>query len=96
VPGGDPVTVVVATVGEKGSVTFSGAPGNRISLEVTSVSIPFSYVSIRKPDGTDLVSRTAVFTQGKFIDTKVLPVAGTYTVTTRSKSLSARPAKTEQ
>lgn len=79
-PGGSPLTVTIANANDNAYITFSGTANQRVSLNITSVSISFSYVSIRKPDGSDLVSPTAVFTSGKFIDTVTLPTTGTYTI----------------
>jgi hypothetical protein len=80
-PGGAPQTVTISTAGDKARVTFDGVANERVSLNVTNVSIPFSYVSIQKPAGTgDLVSPTAVFSGGKFIDALTLPTSGTYTI----------------
>jgi hypothetical protein len=39
-----------------------------------------SKVGLLKPDGTSLVMGTLFGTSGGFVDTKVLPVSGTYTV----------------
>jgi RHS repeat-associated protein len=79
-PGGSPLTVTIANANDNAAITFSGTANQRVSLNLTSVSISFSYVSIRKPDGSDLVSPNAVFTSGKFIDTVTLPTTGTYTI----------------
>jgi hypothetical protein len=79
-PGGPAVTVTIPTANENARITFSGTVNQRISLNMSSVSIGFSYVSIEKPDGSNLVSPTAVFSWGKFIDTQALPVSGTYTI----------------
>jgi YD repeat-containing protein len=79
-PGGSPLTVTIANANDNAYITFSGTANQRVALSITSVSISFSYVSIRKPDGSDLVSPTAVFASGKFIDTVTLPTTGTYTI----------------
>jgi hypothetical protein len=79
VPGGDPVTVSIPA-NENALITFSGTANQRISLALSGVSIWMSDVSIRKPDGSDLVSPMVVFASGKFIDTRTLPTSGTYTI----------------
>ena len=84
-PGGPPVTVTIAAAGEDAIVPFNGAAGQRVSLKMTSVTIGPSTccstkVSIRKPDGTNLVAPTNVGTTGGFIDTKTLTVPGMYTI----------------
>ena len=84
-PGGPPVTVTIAAAGEDALVPFTGAAGQRVSLKMSNVTIgPSSCcstkVSIRRPDGTNLVAPTNVGTLGGFIDTKTLTVAGAYTI----------------
>jgi RHS repeat-associated protein len=78
-PGGSPLTVTIANANDNASITFSGTANQRVSLNISSVSISFSYVSILKPDGSTLSSR-AVFSFGTFFDTMTLPVTGTYTI----------------
>ena len=84
-PGGAPVSVATTVAGQNATVTFPGAAGQRVSLKMSNVTIGPSTccstkVSIRKPDGTNLVAPTNVGTAGGFIDTKTLPVAGAYTI----------------
>ncbi len=79
VAGGDPVTVTIPA-NENALITFSGTANQRVSLALSGVSIWMSDVSIRKPDGSDLVSPTVVFSSGKFIETRTLPTTGTYTI----------------
>ena len=77
-PGGSAVTVTTSTPGQNGTLTFSGTANQRISLYLTSVTSS-PYISIRKPDGSNLVAPVQV-SSGSFIDTKTLPVTGTYTI----------------
>src|SRR5437588_839463 len=79
-PGGSPLTVTISNANDNAYITFSGTANQRVSLNMTSVSISFSYVSILKPDNSTLVSSTAVFTSGKFINTVTLPATGMYKV----------------
>ncbi|MDQ3821865.1 MAG: carboxypeptidase regulatory-like domain-containing protein [Actinomycetota bacterium] len=51
-----------------------------MSLNVTNVSVWFSYVSIQKPDGSNLIWPQAIFSGGGFLDTATLPTSGTYTI----------------
>jgi hypothetical protein len=75
------VTVTTTTPGQNARLTFTGSASQRVSLWLTNVSIPWSLVSITKPDNTTLVAPTwASSTNGKFIDTQTLPVAGTYAI----------------
>lgn len=80
-PGGSAITVTVSVPGQSAKLTFSGTAGQRVSLNLTSVTIPDSYVSISKPDSTYLVGPTWVSGSTKFIDTQTLPTTGTYTIT---------------
>jgi subtilisin family serine protease len=85
-PGGSPVTVTTGPVpGQNALVTFSGNQNQRIALKLSNVTIGASTccsarVSILKPDGSTLVFATPFGTSGGFVDTKTLPVSGTYTI----------------
>ena len=79
-PGGPAVTVSITAPGQNARLTFGGTTGQRISLRLTAVTIASSGVSIIKPDGTNLVAPTTINTSGGFIDTKVLPADGAYTI----------------
>jgi YD repeat-containing protein len=83
-PGGPPVTVTTTVPGQNATLTFSGTTGQRISLQMTGVTIGSgccsTQVSILKPDGTPLVSPTYVGTGGGFFDIQTLPVNGVYTI----------------
>jgi subtilisin family serine protease len=70
----------MATPGQNARLTFAGQAGQRISLKLTPVTIPSSYVSILKPDGSQLAGNVYVSTSGGFVDTKTLPATGTYTI----------------
>jgi YD repeat-containing protein len=76
--GGSAVSVTITTPGQNANVTFSGTQNQRVSLLLTSVTA-YSDVSIKKPDGTNLVAPTWVGGSG-FIDTQTLPATGTYTI----------------
>jgi hypothetical protein len=85
VAGGSPVTVSIGSPGQNADVTFSGVAGHRVSLDMSDVTIGDSSccstkVSIKKPDGTTVASSQSVGTAGGFVDTKSLPVNGTYTI----------------
>jgi hypothetical protein len=84
-PGGAPVSVSVGSPGQSGALAFSGLAGQRVSLKLSGVTIGSSTccsakVGIVKPDGSSLVLGTLFGTNGGFVDTKVLPVSGTYRV----------------
>ncbi len=79
-------TVVTNTVpGQNILYSFTGTLNQRISLDLSSVSIGSSpgggtLVTILKPDGTTFYGPFSLGTDGNFMDTKVLPVAGTYKI----------------
>jgi acetyltransferase-like isoleucine patch superfamily enzyme len=79
-------TVVSNTVpGQNIVYSFTGTLNQRISLDLSSVSIGSSpgggtLVTILKPDGTTFYGPFSLGTDGAFTDTKVLPVAGTYKI----------------
>jgi len=84
VPGGAPVAVSTAVPGQNARVTFAGTSGQRVSLDVSDVTVGTSVccstkVSILRPDGRTLAG-TTVGTNGGFIDTQTLPSTGTYTI----------------
>jgi hypothetical protein len=61
-------------------VVLDRPPGQRVSLRVSNVSIPWSQVSILNPDNTPLVPPTWVNTSGKFFDTQTFSALGSYTI----------------
>jgi hypothetical protein len=71
----------MTTPGQNAKFTFDGAAGQRISLKVGSSTLSQAYLSIAKPDGSSFVGNSLFATTGTFVDTKTLPVAGTYTIT---------------
>ena len=79
-------TVVTNTVpGQNILYSFTGTLNQRVSLDLSSVSIGSSpgggtLVTILKPDGTTFYGPFSLGTDGNFMDTKVLPVAGTYKI----------------
>lgn len=84
-PGGSAVTVTTTTPGQNGAVTFAATGGQRVSLLGTNgingqISLVCDVgVTLLKPDKTALASSTCMESSG-FMDTVVLPVAGTYTI----------------
>ena len=83
---GSAQTVTLGTPGQNAERTFTGTSGQRISLNVSSVSFGANYscgskVFIYRPDGTTLGSQTCVQPPaGSFIDTMTLNATGTYRV----------------
>jgi hypothetical protein len=77
--GGAPQSISITTPGQNGRVTFSGQAGRAVTISLTNITIPISFVSILKPDGTPLVTNQLV---GPF--PKTIPatptVDGTYAI----------------
>ncbi len=78
-PGGPPATLTFTTPGQNGRLSFPGTAGQRISLNVSQVTLAFVTVSINRPDGT-LLTNAGVGTAGTFFEPLTLPVTGTYTI----------------
>jgi hypothetical protein len=83
--GGIPVTLTTTALGQNAKVTFTASLGQRISLEMTDVTMGTSSccsakISILRPNGTSLVSGTFVGTNGGFVDTKSITATGTHTI----------------
>ena len=82
VPGGSAVTVTTTTPGQNATLTFNGTAGQRVALVLTNSTYSGCIAvtdTIKKPDGTSLVSGMLCSASG-FIDTVALPVSGTYTI----------------
>ncbi len=80
VAGGAQVTASIPTANKVALVIFDGIAGQRLSLGLTSVTIPQSALSIYTPDGTLLSQSPNIGTSGGSFDFPVLPVTGTYTI----------------
>ncbi len=83
VAGGAPVEVTSA--GDTVRLAFDGQAGQRVSLKLTNVTIGTSgccssKVSIVGPTGATILSPTYFGTSGGFVDTKTLPLTGTYRI----------------
>jgi hypothetical protein len=75
-----PLSIATTAPGQNAAYTFSASIGQRLSLNLTGVTIQSVKVTIQKPDGTPLATKT-VGTTGGFIDTTAaLTVGGTYKV----------------
>ncbi|HEY3141700.1 MAG TPA: DUF6531 domain-containing protein, partial [Acidimicrobiales bacterium] len=75
-PGGAPVAVHLAVVGQAAELTFSGTAGQRVSLVPSGNTIPTNsaLVSVRAPDGSSIV--TTFF--GYVVGPVTLPADGIY------------------
>ena len=78
---GTQATGTTTVPGQRNNFTFSGAQNQRVSVSVDSSDFSGT-ISLLKPDLSVLAS-TPVGPAGGFLDTTVLPVAGTYTFVDR-------------
>jgi YD repeat-containing protein len=85
-PGGAAVPVSVVRPGQRVRLTFSGSAGQRVSLNVTAVTVSQAVVSILNPDESVLgawptQSTTTVYASGTaFLDPNSLGTTATYSV----------------
>jgi hypothetical protein len=80
-PGGPPVTVTTGPVpGQNALLSFSGLAGQRVSLKVSGVTIGSSPCCSARVSFPGLGAPVLFGRNGVFVDTKVLPADGTYTV----------------
>ena len=96
VPGGPPVSVSIAAAGDTATLTFDATAGERVSLEITDVTIGTSVccstkVSILRPDNKVLASLT-LGTNGGFFDAVTLPLGGTYSIVVDPQSTNVGDA----
>ncbi|WDZ87372.1 RHS repeat-associated core domain-containing protein [Micromonospora cathayae] len=80
-PGGAAVSVTTTVPGQNGVVSFPATAGQRVSAQLTGGTYGSNEatVTLRRPDGTSVVSNTGCGT-GCFLDAVTLPVDGTYTI----------------
>ena len=80
-PGDPPMPVTFTNPGQNALLTFDGTVDQKISLKVEGITLSgTTWVYILKPDGTTLASVGVSSLYTWFIDTKTLPVTGTYTI----------------
>ena len=77
---GETKLVTINTANKIAMVLFDGVAGQRISLQMTGVTISSSAVTVLNPNGTTFASLSSVGTSGGFIDTQTLSTTGTYTI----------------
>jgi hypothetical protein len=78
---GTPLASSLSVPGQNASYTFNGTAGNRVAVDVSGNSFDSVKVGVRKPDGTFLIPAQTISLADGFLDTKSLPVSGTYRVT---------------
>ncbi|MGH9904025.1 MAG: hypothetical protein ACRD8U_00410, partial [Pyrinomonadaceae bacterium] len=90
---GASVAMNMTVPGQNAQVTISGTAGQRVSVGMSSVTIGSSsccsaYLSIRNPDGSNLLAPMDFGTGGGGSPTVLLPVSGTYTILVDPKTTS--------
>jgi hypothetical protein len=82
---GAPVTATTTVPGQDARLSFSAPAGQRITLQVSNVSIPQAVMQLLKPDGTLQAYISINNTAGQvfYIDLQILATAGTYTLWTQ-------------
>jgi hypothetical protein len=80
VPGGSAVVVAVTSAGATSTASFAGTAGQRVSLNLSNVTIYSTKVSILKPGGANLLTPFTVTRAGRFLDVQTLPSNGTYKI----------------
>ena len=69
---GTPLSIATTAPGQNAKYSFTATIGQRMSLNLTGVTIQSVKVTIQKPDGTTLATKT-VGTSGGFIDVTASP-----------------------
>ena len=80
--GGSAVTIATTVPGQNSLLTFTGNAGQRVALVLSNSTFSGCLAvtdTIRKPDGTSLISTNLCSASG-FVDTVALPVTGSYTI----------------
>ena len=73
-------TFITTVPGQNAKWTFTGTSGQRLSFNLTSVTMPSVRMTVRTPAG-GIVATITVGTDGDFIEPKTLTATGTYSVT---------------
>jgi hypothetical protein len=77
--GGATIPVSIGTPGQNAQVTFSGTASQQVTVRLTSNTMGFVTVRLRKPDGTQLTF-TETTASSFNLATQTLPATGTYTI----------------
>ena len=78
-PGGAAVAVATTVPGQNAVLTFPGAAGQAVALQLSGVSISSGTASLLRPDGTALATKPFAV-NGVFLDRMVLPATGMYSI----------------
>lgn len=73
------IKTVTVAANKIGIVLFDGNAGQRVSFGISSGTMGWAQISVLNPNGTKLINPSWV-NGGGFLDTKTLPITGTYTI----------------
>ena len=91
-PGSSGPSVTTNVPGQNARVTFAGGAGQRVSVKVSGMTLSAAYVSVLNPGGSTLAPPIYVGTSGGFVDTRILPSTGTYTVVVDPQAMATGSA----
>jgi len=77
--GGSLAPVATNVAGQNARLTFNGTSGQKVSISLSSGSYSGCNLTLKNPDGTNLISGTCSGATG-FIDTATLATTGIYTI----------------
>jgi YD repeat-containing protein len=78
--GGAAAPVTITTPGQNGEITFTGNASQQVTVRVTGNTMGSVTVSLLRPDGSTITSRTSSSTSFN-LTSATLPAAGTYKIT---------------
>jgi hypothetical protein len=87
---GTPVTAITTTGGEKVALNFAGTTGHRVSVRVSSATIPSYTIAIKAPDGTVLKTSGTWGVGGGFLAPVTLATTGTFKIFITPTSSTAK------
>lgn len=82
-------TTSIATANKIGLLLFEGVAGHNVSVASSSTTFSICTFQIYKPDNTALSTTTASCSSSSFLDSKRLPITGTYALLINASTGSA-------
>ena len=78
---GPPVTVTTTMPGQRARLTFTGTPGQRVSIGATNMTIPRATIAIYDPNSTLLASGSVMSSESdRYVVSTLLSSNGTYSI----------------
>jgi YD repeat-containing protein len=78
----------ISRVGQNARFTFAGTAAQHVKLTLSGITMYQVYVSVLKPDASNLIAPTLVFNGTTVLDLQVLATSGTYTIFVNPYSLN--------